>query len=402
MRRLVNLLRGVVELTAQGPFPERLLNLCAQRRLEFWGLEWEDGHTMSLKIRRQDLKELRQLGERVGCAVTVRSGRGLPSFLGRFRKRYAFLAGLALSLSAVCVLSSFVLSIQVTGNQRVPAAQILGELRRLGLRPGVYGPGLELKQLSQEALLSLEELSWMTINLCGTRAEVIVREAVPPPKLDEEEGCYDVVAQADGLITHIEPLNGEALVQEDTVLAGEVLISGNVSMEPPMYSSLPVRYYQTHARGRVWAQTWRVITARIPLTAAVKHYTGEELTRRSLNFFGSRLDFYRNSSISWPFYDKITEVYPLTLPGGLETPIRWGVERCRAYSVQTEEVDRDAAQTLLEERLSLRLEQAIGAEGAVEEKQFAARVDDGWLEVTLTARCQEEIGREVPAQYGEP
>ena len=40
MKRLMNLLRGTVALCVTGPFPERLLNLCAQHRLDFWRLEW--------------------------------------------------------------------------------------------------------------------------------------------------------------------------------------------------------------------------------------------------------------------------------------------------------------------------------------------------------------------------
>ena len=47
-------------------------------------------------------------------------------------------------------------------------------------------------------------------------------------------------------------ISREAAVKKgDTVTEGEILISGTVSMEPPMYSDQPVRYYQTHARGRV-------------------------------------------------------------------------------------------------------------------------------------------------------
>mgnify|MGYP003298343113 CR=1 FL=1 len=56
-----------------------------------------------------------------------------------------------------------------------------------------YSPSLE----SLDALLSLEELSWLTINLYGTRAEVLVREVVKQPEILEKEGCYDIVAKAD-------------------------------------------------------------------------------------------------------------------------------------------------------------------------------------------------------------
>ena len=39
VRQIVNLLRGSVELEVQGAFPERFLNLCAQRGVAFWGVE---------------------------------------------------------------------------------------------------------------------------------------------------------------------------------------------------------------------------------------------------------------------------------------------------------------------------------------------------------------------------
>lgn len=78
--------------------------------------------------------------------------------------------GLALTLCAVAFLSRFILVIEVSGNEQVPTAVILSQLRQLGVRPGVYGPSLDRQQIAQEALLELEGLSWMGINLHGTRA----------------------------------------------------------------------------------------------------------------------------------------------------------------------------------------------------------------------------------------
>ena len=107
-------------MVARGPFPERLMNVCAQNGISFWALEWRDGHTLSMTVRQEDRKQLWKLAERVGCTVETEGSQGLPGLLARFRTRYAFLAGFALSLAAVCILSSFVLTIQVTGNETVP------------------------------------------------------------------------------------------------------------------------------------------------------------------------------------------------------------------------------------------------------------------------------------------
>ena len=399
MRHLMNLIRGVVVLRLTGPFPERLINLCAQAGIEFWAMEWLDEHTVRFTTRRYTLARLEELAREAGYEAVRESSRGLPDFLGRFRTRYAFLIGLAFALCAVSFLSRFVLTVEVSGNQRVPTAVILSQLRRLGVRPGVYGPSLNRKQLVQEALLELEDLSWMAINLHGTRVEVVVRESIKQPERLDESGYFDIVSQADGVVIHLEPEQGEAAVQEgDVVAKGDVLISGTVTMEPPQYSDMPTIQYRTHARGRVWARTWRVLTAVIPAEVEVKDYTGAEKSVWSVNFFGRRIKIFGNAGISWPKYDKMTTVRQAHLPGGQALPLTLVRETFQEYTPKRAAVDRDAAQALLEEQLQKRLTALIGAEGEVESIQFAARVSGGRLEVTLTAQCLEEIGQERPGE----
>ena len=126
LKRMVNALRGSVRLEVSGAFPERFLNLCAQRGIVFWNVEWLGG----LTVTRQGSGPARALGDKVLCTVVPAEQSGVPLFLGRFRRRYALLVGLALSLTAVCVLSQFVLTIEVEGNEAVSTAEILTELRR--------------------------------------------------------------------------------------------------------------------------------------------------------------------------------------------------------------------------------------------------------------------------------
>lgn len=396
MKRLMNFLQGMVTITVTGAFPERLINLCAQEGVDFWGLAWLDEHTLRLTTRRRQMSVLRRLAQRVGCEVGVEASRGLPDFVLRFRARYAFLVGLALSLCAVTVLSRFVLTIEVTGNDRVPTAVILTQLRQLGVRPGVYGPAIDRQQIAQEAMLQMEDLAWMGINLYGTRLEVIVRETVKMPERVDETGYYDIVAEADGIITQVEAELGQAAVRErDTVLAGETLISGTVSMEPPKYSDLPIRYYQTHARGRVWARTWRTLTAATSLETWVKDYTGQEDSVWSLNLMGRRIQLW-GGEVNEPLCEKRTEVWQAVLPGDVKLPVTLSKELCRVYETRGVKVNLEAAQTLLEEQLEKRLEKLVGEDGQVEATEFSAQVENGLLRVTLQAECREEIGKEIP------
>ena len=115
MSRAVNFLRGWSALTVTGVFPERMLNLCAQRRVPFWALEWVDGSTFRFRVPTYWVGRLQPLAERARCTVSQTGQAGLPAFLKRFRRRYAFLAGLILSVAAVCVLSNFILSVDIEG-----------------------------------------------------------------------------------------------------------------------------------------------------------------------------------------------------------------------------------------------------------------------------------------------
>ena len=173
MQKIINFFRGSVLYTVTGAFPERFLNLCAQNAVPFWGLEWLDDHTLRLCFARKDAKKARTLAEKVMCEAKAARRVGVPFFLAKFRRRYAFLAGLALAVAAVCVLSRFILTIEVTGNRAVSTAVILSELNRQGVRVGAYGPSIDEKVVSQEALLRIPALSWMAVNLHGDRKSVV-------------------------------------------------------------------------------------------------------------------------------------------------------------------------------------------------------------------------------------
>lgn len=397
LQRLVNALRGNVCLEVEGAFPERFLNLCAQRGILFWKVEWLEATRLRLTVTRRGSRQAMELGERVLCTVTPAARAGVPFFLARFKKRYTFWVGLALSLAAVCILSSFILTIEVQGNTTVSTARILTELRRQGLSIGTYGPGLDERTVSNKTLLQIPELSWMSINLYGTRAEVLVREATQAPEVLDAGQHGSVVARASGIITKVEALTGEAVVKVgDTVLEGETLISGTVHLDAPQYSELPdLGTLQVRAEGRVYARTWRTLSAQLPLEAQVKRYTGEETSLWSVTVLGRRFEFFGKGGISFNRYDKISRTWTLTLPGGEEMPLAVQRETCRAYETEALAVEPDAAQAMLKQRLLEALEESVG-EGEIVSTDYTVEQKDGMLQVTLQAECREEIGKFVP------
>lgn len=230
MQKIVNFLRGHRAPGADGAFPERFLNICAAENLPFWQVEQpgrthpphHPGGTGSPPCHRSRQAEPVQ--------VTELGREGFPAFVGRFRKRYALLVGLSLSIAAAAGLVPVILVIHVTGNQSVSASEICATLSRLGFGIGSYGPSVNERELVNRALLELEDVGFLSINIKGVRAEVVVRESPKKPKIEDLTIPADVVAERDGVILEIGAKRGKKMVKNgDAVLKGEVLISGLVT-----------------------------------------------------------------------------------------------------------------------------------------------------------------------------
>lgn len=397
MQWLINYLRGFVTVTVWGAFPERLLNLCAANRLGFWGLEWVDETAFRFTVSFREYHRLERLAQKAMCELRTPQRGGLPVLALGLRRRWAFLAGMGLCVLALCFLSRVVLTVDVEGNETVPTAVILNELARQGLRPGAYGPRLEEREIANAALIELEGLSFLSVNLHGCRAQVQVKEAEKAPEQPDKNIPADLVAVAGGIVTQATVTAGQAVVQEgDTVVEGDVLVTGFMDLPEIGYSETDAGMYVVRASGQVWARTWRTLEARIPLTAQVKEHTGRSKTRYALNFFGRRVNFYQNSGISYGRYDKIIKVSAPALPGWGTLPVSLIRETAQEYGTRPAELDRDGAIALLERDLRRELDRILQeTDGKCLATSYTAAVEGDALTVTLLAECTEQIARAV-------
>lgn len=183
----------------------------------------------------------------------------------------------------------------------------------------------------------------------------------------------------------------------DTVVKGDILISGVVELREPIYSQQDLGTITVHAQGRVYARTWRTLSAVLPLTAQVKEYTGGQHTRWTLTVLGQRFTLWAGGEEDSGLWEHHSQSRTLTLPGGRELPLTLTSQTARSYTLQPAQVSQERGETmlqaLLEERLADLLEES---EGEAVNVGFTAAVRDGILTVTMTAECTEQIGEVVP------
>ncbi|MGM9537065.1 MAG: sporulation protein YqfD [Candidatus Onthomonas sp.] len=392
MQQLVNFLRGTVTLRVQGPFLERYFNICAAAGLGFWKSRQISPEELEVTLARWDLKRALALGEKALCQVEVVEETGLPALFHRLRRRWGMAAGLLLLAGVFLILSRFVLVIQVEGNTTVSDSVILAQLQRHGFGVGSYGPGVDVRSLSNSVLLDMEELSFLTVNITGIRAQVIVRESQPAPEILDRSRAADIVAARDGVIVDVDVTGGQGVVEKgQAVLEGEVLISGMLVNERGDGSGAVTSVKQVTARGEVWAMTRRTLKATTPLQA-LHPGTEETQTGWGLTLLGRRLNFYGNSSNLDTGCDKMVILYPITMPDGTELP--FGLWKVTWSPWETASVNAESAERYLRKCLSQRLEALLG-DGQVMSSRWQVERTAEAVTVTVEAQCLEQIGRTV-------
>ena len=300
--------KGYVRFTATGVFLERFLNMTARRGINVWDAVKKDD-TLTACTEVSSYKQLRPFAKKTGVRLRVRERHGAPFEARRYRRRTGLLVGILLFLTFLCVMGQFVWHVEVQGNEEVSREEVLTTLSELGLRPGVWSGSLDVRTLERSALLRMQRLSWIAVNLDGSTATIEVRERImPPPMFPDDDKPCNIVAARDGLITYMEVYEGQAVLKVgDTVQAGDIIVSGIIEDKKGQDTV-------KHARAKVLAQADCEISVEVPRTETVKEKTGEQKHRRYLRVFGADMPLfiYRPFSVA---YDMTRETKPLTLLG---------------------------------------------------------------------------------------
>lgn len=385
MQRIVNFFAGHVQLEVECAYPERFMNLCAQNDISFWDLIRIDSITVQVTTTMKSYRKLQPLLDSLAARVKPIKRAGVPIFFRRIRKRYALLAGLVFTLAATWVMSLYIWDIRVEGNETVSAAMILGTLEELGVGIGSFGPGVDPESLRHQVLLELEDLSWITVNVNGSRATVIVRERIHAPPMIPAGVATSVFATRSGIIDQIMVWAGTPLVEVgDTVVMGQDLVTGRMDSQ-----AQGTRFVRADAQ--IFARTWYMFSMSTPLEHVEKVYTGETSTK-SIIFFGQdRINLFFDSRNSHITYDKMVKESDFHLPGGIILPIRHERRTYTAYEPVVTRLDETTAALFLQEQLLTKLEEHIGPGGQVLSTEFEVEIRQDMVIVHLRAECREQI-----------
>ncbi len=378
---------GRAECRLRGVEPAAFLNRCAAAGIRLGGVEPESDTEMRITLPLRTLERAERIALRCQCELTPlhRSGAGILA--RRLLRRWVPVFCLLTAFALLAWSKLYIWEISVSGNKTVSNGAIRSALSNCGVDIGSFWPDLTSDNLRSELLVKLPELAWATVNIHGSRAEVIVRERIAKPELFDADAPVDLVAERAGFVTEVRTLSGTAMVREGSaVLPGETLIAGSVD------SAFSGRR-ETHALGTVTAETYYELYAAAPAAETLRGQRSGVKDRWSLLLGKKRVNFYRNSSFCPADCDKINTIWECKIEGLFALPLALQRERCTEYVWLQQQRDKNALRRELEQQLHAQLLAAVGG-GTIEGETYSCGEAEGRVIVCLRARCSENIAKE--------
>ncbi len=239
--------------TVKGKSPEKLLSRLLNSGLDFSEPKKEE-EGISFVSSSFKQSQIKKIFEDVSSAPT-----GLMSELLFLKKRKGLIFGAIFSLFLIYLSTFYVWSVKIEGNEEITDSEIINLLYECGFYEGVRKSEIDVNELQNEVLSRCHELSFLSVNIHGMVADVVVHERVTVKKPTDRNVPYNLVADIDGVIVSSLILDGQVMFKEgDTVTKGELLVSGIID-------STSEGFRLRQAEGKVFARTSRTLEFICPL-----------------------------------------------------------------------------------------------------------------------------------------
>ena len=387
MGKIYEYLRGSYTVTARAESVCRALNVLMKNNVPFYGVKAEGGGLVGFCLEPDAFRKYVALTAEMTIEDERVTRRGLFAFASGYKMRIGFFIGAVLCAALLAASSFFVWDINVSGQTGLSEKEILKTLEGYGLYIGAYIPNIDTMRLENELVIDTDELSYASINLRGTVAEVVVRER-KEKDVENISLPSNLVANCDGQIESIEVRGGMPTVKKGQIVKkGQLLVSGVID-------SQAVGYRLVRARGEIYARISRSFTAEVPLVREKKSRTGEKKTRVTIRFFAKKINLFSNNDISFEKYDTIEEEKRLCLFDRVELPVFIIKTTYSEYVTETEKISEEQALSIAEKELAGQTEKTL-SEAQILAREERTEINDGILTLYANIDCIADITSEI-------
>ena len=392
---LLKYILGYVNISVEGYYIERFINLCAKEKIVLWNIKRKLGTRISANIGINDFKKIIKICKKVQCKVKIKEKRGFRFLLYKYRKRKIFLFLILIIVTMLGLTSNFIWNIEIKTQEGEKILGIIEDLKEAGVDVGTAKKDINIKQIISDIQLKRQDIAWMGIELKGTSLIVKLVKSVEKPKL-EEQSNNNIVAQKPGIIKKVTAKSGSIRVEEgELVKKGDILIEG-------IMEGLYTEARLVPASGEVIARVWYTKTMEVPLKSIKQEETGRNENKYTIKIKDFSLNLFKNST-KYKIYDTIEEEIKLKIFKNFYLPITIIKKSNKELKEIEQKFTAEEAKSLGIQELFRRIENEL--EGKIKNKQnvinknITAKTNKDFVEVTVTYEVVENIAEKDKMEY---
>ncbi|MDF2839246.1 MAG: yqfD [Clostridia bacterium] len=382
--RLWNFLRGYAIIIVEGLKIERFINMAISNGIYIWDIKKLSYTSISAKIGLENFGKMREIVRKTDSTIVIKEKRGFPFILKDLKRHKLFAATVMILLIMIYVMCSYVWMIEVVGTKTIDPKVVMDIVNQEGLKEGVRKAKLDRHSLENKILIKLPQLSWVGIQVRGTKAVVEVVEKREEPELISKTDACDIVAAKSGVIHKILVLNGDGIVKDGvTVKKGQVLVTGTILRE----NSEP---RLVHSLAQVTGRTWYEDAEQMDLQQIEFKDTGRKTTQYMLKLLDKEVGFKK--TIPYSEYNEVREEKNIISFGNYVFPIKLISIRYNELVIVPKTLTVEQAKKRCEERLNERLKLHLSENAVVLDKKINYVEEKKSVMAKISVEILEEIG----------
>ena len=374
-----------IEFTSDKGFFERFLNLCAHYGVKIYSPQIKNG-TLTGSMSASDYRYILPLARKAQVKLKICRKRGLRYTAIKYKKRVGLAVGAVIFITILNVLSLFVWNVNIVGSDDLPRDEILKSLQNQGVFEGCLQSELtaeNAKQIRNNLLNEIDELSWGTLNLNGCILEVECRMKADVPK-EIEYTPSNIIADKGGRIISVKAYGGTPCVKSgQAVTKGQLLVSGTVDL-----TNNTTMFCRSNAE--IYAEVENPLEVFVPFSQESKTTLDDCQTRSVLTFFRLKIPLFFGE-ITYEYkaqQQTFTPVFnEVRLPVTLTSKTFYKVQTTRYTIDENEAVSR--AKTELEKTAKERFSDSI-----LSASEPVISIENDGVKITAKYLCKEKIGKE--------
>ncbi len=383
--RFLRWLFGYIEFNITGKFPERFINAAAKQGVNLWRLR-NNGDMLSAFARTGEYESILTAAQKSKNNIHIVRYYGLPYLIRKYRNRSGLAAGLLVFILFFRIMSGYVWRITIDVPDIINEYELRSTLREYGVYEGAAADSIDVPLIINSISSGDKRISWMTLNIIGSTAEVKVSpnlsEKLPDTKSPD---ASNMLSSSDGTVTRVHVYNGSAKVKTgDGIHKGQLLVSG--VMEYNNGNSV-----LADSSAQVFARTLRKVQIKIPETYDTLQKTECETAKSDISIFGIRLPLSVKEDPT-DICSKHTHSFQAELLGN-PLPIYSTTELWQHYKKTPVKLDTSRAEELLSNKLKLYELFMIGStkSGTILSRSFNIYNKDGFFILDAVYETEEDV-----------